>query len=159
MNFYQQGQETALEKLGMLSALRGAGKGIANLTKETGSSLKDVWGRVGGLKGLGYSLRGGGFQGAREGIGKAWQNLAPEQQAMLKQLGAGAAVGGVGGGVAGGEAGGTGGALLGALGGAGAGAFGGRVLGKHMRGKLPQMIQNTMRARSTAFPRSAAASL
>jgi len=126
VNFYQQGQYTALEKLGqagllgrMAGGVASAGRGVREFAKETGGELKDAW------------RQAGGFSGAKD-IGGAWRNLAPEQQAMLKQYGAGAAVGGAAGGVAGGTTGGTGGAIAGGLGGAALGALGGRALGKGM---------------------------
>jgi hypothetical protein len=144
MDFYKLGQEAALEKVGFQGLLR-AGRAIKGTAQEAGTGLRDIWQHVGGKEGLGYALGGGGVKGGIEGMGSMWKSLGPEQQALLKQLGAGAAVGGVGGGIAGGQAGGTGGAIAGALGGAGLGALGGRMVGK----QIPKM-QQAMRERSIA---------
>ena len=136
MDFYKLGQATALEKVGFGGLLR-AGRAIKGTAQEAGSGLKGIWEHIGGKEGLGYALGGGGVKGGIEGMGNLWKSLGPEQQQLLRQLGAGAAVGGVGGGIAGGQAGGTGGAIAGALGGAGLGALGGRAIGK----QIPKMQQ------------------
>lgn len=141
MDFYKLGQDAALEKVGFGGLIR-AGKAIGGVAREAGGGLRDIWGGVGGGKGVMEAARGG-----REGLRSMWAGLAPEQQALLKQLGAGAAVGGVGGGIAGGQMGGTGGAIAGALGGAGLGAIGGRRLGTHL---MQRGEQAAMAARKAA---------
>jgi len=75
--------------------------------------------------------------GFGKALGRAWGELAPRSQAMLKQYGMGAGAGGTvgaaGGAMAAPEGQGLQGALGGALLGMGGGAMGGRALGKHMQ--------------------------
>jgi len=121
VNFYQQGQYTALEKLGQAGLLRrmaggvaSAGRGVRDSVKETGGDIKTLWHDV------------------RRPTDPLTALLIPPARVVATQLGVGAVVGGAAGGVAGDAVGGTGGAIAGGLGGAALGALGGRALGRGM---------------------------
>jgi len=122
MNFYQQGQYTALEKLGQAGLLSRAASSIAN------------------------TARGGAAR-----VSEGWKNLPPDHQSLVANGILGGGIGGVAGSMdSTGLGGGASGALLGTLAGAGSMA-GGAALGQRLaRGGLPKALQGSAKAREAA---------